>query len=162
GCAMMEPEIAAKTIQELRRATTKPINVNFFCHAQASADAFRELAWRERLKPYRHELGIDEGPQHRFDIAPFGDAMCTMLERARPEVVSFHFGLPKPPLLDRVKAAGCRVISSATTVAEARWLEAHGADAIIAQGCEAGGHRGTFLAEGLVESAASQPSTLTL
>lgn len=162
GCAMMKPEVAARTIQELRRATTKPINVNFFCHVQAGTDAFRELAWHERLKPYRRELGIDEGPQHRLDIAPFGDAMCTVVERAKPEIVSFHFGLPKPPLLDRVKAAGCRVISSATTVAEACWLEAHGADAIIAQGCEAGGHRGMFLARDLDEAAASQPSTLTL
>src|SRR5262249_28141078 len=95
------------------------------------------------------------------EILPFDDAVCTVVEQVKPEVVSFHFGLPEPALLGRVKAAGCRVMSSATTVAEARWLEARGADVIIAQGCEAGGHPGMFLAANL-EEAASQPSTLAL
>jgi nitronate monooxygenase len=110
GCAMMEPSAAAETIQELRRSTTKPINVNFFCHAQARTDAACELAWRERLAPYRREFEIGDELPRRLAI----------VERARPEIVSFHFGLPEQPLLDRVKGAGCRVISSATTVAEAR------------------------------------------
>src|SRR6202051_380551 len=103
-----------------------------------------------------------EPPPLRLDIAPFGDAMCTVVEDAKPEVVSFHFGLPNPALLARVKAAGCRVMSSATTVEEALWLEAGGVDAIIAQGYEAGGHRGMFLAEDVNAAAASQPSTLAL
>ena len=162
GCAMMEPSAASETIQELRRSTTKPINVNFFCHARAKTDAACELAWHERLAPYRRKLGIGDERPRRLDLAPFGDAMCTIVERVRPEIVSFHFGLPEQPLLGRVKRAGCRVISSATTVEEARWLEAHGADAVIAQGCEAGGHRGMFLARNLNEAAASQPSTLAL
>jgi len=162
GCATMQPQAAAKTIEELRRLTSKPINVNFFCHTPARADAEREQAWHDRLSPYCRELKIAPEPVSRLDIAPFGDAMCEVVENARPEVVSFHFGLPLPRLLARVKAAGCRVISSATTVEEARWLEARGADAIIAQGYEAGGHRGTFLAADLNRAMASQSGTLAL
>jgi nitronate monooxygenase len=162
GCATMQPQAATKTIEELRRLTNKPINVNFFCHTPARADAEREQAWHDRLSPYRRELGIAPEPVSRLDIAPFGDAMCEVVENAKPEVVSFHFGLPLPRLLARVKAAGCRVISSATTVEEARWLEARGVDAIIAQGYEAGGHRGTFLAADLNRAMASQSGTLAL
>jgi nitronate monooxygenase len=163
GCAAMQPQLAAKTIQELRELTSKPVNVNFFCHAQARADADRERAWHHRMSPYYRELGIDhEPPPLRLDIAPFGDAMCTVVEDAKPKVVSFHFGLPNAALLARVKAAGCRVISSATTVEEALWLEARGVDAIIAQGYEAGGHRGMFLAADLDGAVASQPGTLAL
>jgi nitronate monooxygenase len=146
SCATLQPERAAQTIEQLREATNKPINVNFFCHVRANGDAQREQAWRDRLSGYYRELGIGDEPQWpHFDIAPFDDAMCCVVEAARPEVVSFHFGLPAPALLARVKTADCRVMSSATTVEEARWLEAHGADVIIAQGNEAGGHRGTFL-----------------
>ena len=147
GCGAMEPALAAETIQALRGLTGRPINVNFFCHVPAKADTARERAWHDRLSPYYRELGIDrELPPPRTDLAPFSDALCAIVEDLRPEVVSFHFGLPEPALLSRVKAAGCRVLSSATTVEEALWLEARGVDAIIAQGCEAGGHRGTFLA----------------
>jgi nitronate monooxygenase len=163
GCATMQPQLVAKTIQELRGLTSKPINVNFFCHAQAKLNPDGEHAWQERLLPYYHELGIDyEPPRSRLDIAPFGDAVCTVIEEAKPEVVSFHFGLPAPALLARVKAAGCRVMSSATTVEEALWLEAGGVDAIIAQGYEAGGHRGMFLAPNLSSAIVSQPGSLPL
>ena len=159
----MPPQLVAKTIQELRELTRKPINVNFFCHVQAKSDPDREHAWQVRLLPYYRELGIDyESPQSRLDIPPFGDAMCTVVEDAKPEVVSFHFGLPAPALLARVKAPGCRVMSSATTVEEALWLEAGGVDAIIAQGYEAGGHRGMFLATNLSNAIVSQPGTLPL
>ena len=163
GCATMQPQLVAKAIQELRELTSKPINVNFFCHVQAKSDPDREHAWQVRLLPYYRELGIDyELPRSRLDIPPFGDAMCTVVEDAKPEVVSFHFGLPAPALLARVKAAGCRVMSSATTVEEALWLEAGGVDAIIAQGYEAGGHRGMFLAANLASAIVSQPGTLPL
>src|SRR5277367_2251675 len=134
GCATMQPQLAAKTIEELRRLTSGPVNANFYCHAQAKADTGRERAWHDRLAPYYRELGIDHESPPRLDIAPFGGAMCSVVADAKPEVVSFHFGLPSPDLLARVKAAGCRVISSATTVEEALWLEARGVDAIIAQG----------------------------
>ena len=150
GCATMQPRLVAKIIQELRALTSKPINVNFFCHAQAKSDPDRVHVWQDRVLPYFRELGIDyESPRSRLDIPPFGDAMCTVVEDSKPEVVSFHFRLPAPALLAWVKAAGCRVMSSATTVEEALWLEAGGVDAIIAQGYEAGGHRGMFLAANL-------------
>jgi len=163
SCATLPPERAAQTIKQLRDVTDRPINANFFCHGRAKNDTHRERAWRERLSGYYRELGIDiELQPPRFDIAPFGADMCTVVEALRPEAVSFHFGLPEAALLARVKAAGCRVMSSATTVEEARWLEAHGADVIIAQGNEAGGHRGTFLAPDLTAATPSQPGLFAL
>jgi len=163
GCAIMAPELIAKSVAELRRSTPKPINLNFFCHDPAKADAARERAWHEKLSFYYRELGIEAATlTPRFDLAPFGDAACAVIEEVRPEVVSFHFGLPDPGLVDRVKAAGCKVISSATTVDEACWLEKHGADAIIAQGYEAGGHRGTFLDSDRKRAVASQAGTFAL
>jgi nitronate monooxygenase len=159
----MQPEFAAKTIQALRALTDRPINVNFFCHAQPRADAEHKQAWRNQLSPYYSELGIDPDlPQVRLDVAPFDDDMCSIVEHTKPEVVSFHFGLPDLALLARVRAAGCRVMATATTVAEAVWLQARGVDIIIAQGYEAGGHRGTFLACDLKRASASQPGTLAL
>jgi nitronate monooxygenase len=163
GCAVMAPESVAKTVAELRRLTTKPINLNFFCHDPAKADAARERAWHERLSFYYRELSIEAATlTPRFDLAPFDDTACAVVEDVRPEVVSFHFGLPQPGLVDRLKAAGCKVISSATTVAEACWLEKHGADAIIAQGYEAGGHRGIFLDSDRKRAVASQAGTFAL
>jgi nitronate monooxygenase len=163
GCAVMAPELVAKTVAELRRLTTKPIGLNFFCHDPAKADAARERAWHEKLSSYYRELGIDPATSTPgLDLAPFGDAACAAVEQVRPEVVSFHFGLPQPKLVDRVKAAGCKVISSATTIDEACWLETHGADAIIAQGAEAGGHRGTFLDSDWKRAVASQAGTFAL
>jgi nitronate monooxygenase len=163
GCAVMEPELAAKTIRALRGLTDKPINVNFFCHVQAKNATDREDAWRGRLLTYYRELGIDPAiAVPRMDIPSFDDARCRIIEDTKPEVVSFHFGLPDATLLARVKAVGCRIMASATTVAEALWLETHGVDIIIAQGYEAGGHRGTFLAESLNSAISSQPGTLAL
>ena len=167
GCGPLPPAVAAETIDAVRRLTRRPINVNFFCHARATIEEGRDRAWRERLAPYHRELGLDlAAPSPVTDIPPFGDAQCAVVEAARPEVVSFHFGLPDHTLLRRVKAAGCQVLSSATTVEEALWLEAHGADAIIAQGLEAGGHRGTFLPNSLAADAAKalpgQSGTLAL
>jgi nitronate monooxygenase len=162
GCATMPPQLVSEAIERLRVLTSEPININFFCHRPAQADPLREETWRNRLAPYYLEYGLDSsGPHRQVDIPPFNGAVCAVVEEAKPEVVSFHFGLPDPSLLARVKAAGCRVMSSATTVAEARWLEGRGVDVIIAQGYEAGGHRATFLATG-PEEIASQPSTLAL
>ena len=163
SCATLQPERAAQTIMQLREVTDRPINANFFCHVRAKNDTHRDQAWRERLSRYYRELGIDTEPQRpHFDIAPFGAEMCSVVEAVRPEVVSFHFGLPEAALLARVKKTGCRVMSSATTVEEARWLEAHGADVIIAQGNEAGGHRGVFLSSDPNAVVASQPGIFAL
>jgi nitronate monooxygenase len=145
GCAMLAPERVAEAISALRALTGRPVNVNFFCHrVPARSD---DAAWWARLAPYYDEEGI-ERPDATGNLgpSPFGAAMCAVVETLRPEVVSFHFGLPDAGLMDRVQAAGCRVFSSATTVQEAVWLEAHGVDVVIAQGAEAGGHQGTFLA----------------
>src|SRR6201999_1196144 len=110
----------------------------------------REDTWREQLKPYYRELGIDPAdPVPISNRAPFDAEFCQVVEALKPEVVSFHFGLPEPALLNRVKVAECFVLSSATTVAEARWLAERGVDAVIAQGYEAGGHRGMFLSDDL-------------
>lgn len=147
-CAMLNADKIRAEIGVIRQRTTGPINVNFFTHTPPDPDPTREAAWRGRLRDYYTEYGLDpdvEGPG--YNRAPFGDATCEVVEELKPEVVSFHYGLPETSLLDRVKAAGCKVLSSATTVAEAEWLAERGCDAIIAQGYEAGGHRGIFLNE---------------
>jgi nitronate monooxygenase len=157
--AMLNEQQMRAQLEKFRAATRKPINVNFFVHKPPVPNNAREHAWRERLKPYYLELGIDPGaPVPSSNRTPFDAALCAAVEEIKPEVVSFHFGLPEPVLLERVKAAGCVVMSSATTVAEARWLEQHGCDVIIAQGNEAGGHRGMFLTDNL----ATQVGTFAL
>ena len=149
-CAMLGTEAMRSELKAIRTNTQGPINVNFFCHTTPSPDARREKAWRDALAPYYRELGIDPaavaaGPAR----APFSVEAADVLEEFRPEVVSFHFGLPSPALMQRLRSWDALVIASATTVDEARWLESRGVDAIIAQGAEAGGHRGMFLSEDL-------------
>jgi nitronate monooxygenase len=147
-CAMLNAEQVREQMARVRASTSKPINLNFFCHTPPELNNAREARWRERLAPYYRELGIDPAaPVPSSNRTAFNDAMCDVVEETRPEVVSFHFGLPAPALLARVKAGGFLVMSSATTAEEARWLEERGVDAVIAQGCEAGGHRGLFLTD---------------
>ncbi len=147
-CAQLDLQQARASLELIRRETSRPINLNFFCHTPPQADAERTLNWLARLAPYYAEFGIEpDAAAASSGRRAFDADFCTLLEAYRPKVVSFHFGLPQTELLSRVKAAGCKIISSATTVAEARWLEQHGCDAIIAMGSEAGGHRGSFLAE---------------
>jgi len=148
--AMLSASDLQAQLTALKQATDRPFNVNFFCHAAPTPDAAREAAWREALKPCYQELGLDvdqaaSGPGR----VPFNREAADVLEAFRPAVVSFHFGLPAADLVERVKSWGSRIFSSATTVDEALWLQAHGADAIIAQGLEAGGHRGMFLTDDL-------------
>lgn len=124
--------------------------MNFFCHRQPEPSIEREAAWRTTLSRYFAEYGIDasaipHGPGRR----PFDAEAADVLEEFEPAVVSFHFGLPSAELLTRVRGWGAKVLSSATTVDEARWLEARGVDVVVAQGLEAGGHRGSFLSEDL-------------
>lgn len=153
-CAMLDADTIRAEIGVIRQRTDKPLNVNFFCHAPAAPDSGRAAAWKARLSPYYRELGLTESAEApAVDRAPFGEATCEIVEELRPEVVSFHFGLPAERLLDRVKATGAVVLASATTAAEARWLEEHGCDAVIAQGCEAGGHRGMFLTDEIATQA---------
>lgn len=157
--AMLSPEGLQAELQVLQKQATGPWNVNFFCHSPPPEDAQAEARWREVLRPFYDEAGIDPAsvPAGAGRI-PFSHAVADVMEPFKPPVVSFHFGLPAPDLLARVKGWGSKVLSSATTVAEAQWLQAHGADAIIAQGLEAGGHRGMFLTSEL----GTQMGTLAL
>jgi nitronate monooxygenase len=145
GASYAPPALAA-AIDAVRTAGPGPLNVNVFCHAPPADDPAREDAWRRRLAPYFAEAGLgDAAPAAGARRAPFDEEVCAVVENRRPEVVSFHFGLPDEALLARVRRAGAMVLASATTVEEARWLDRRGVDAIIAQGAEAGGHRGSFL-----------------
>ena len=149
-CAMLTPDALRGELAALKAGTARPFNLNFFCHAPPTPDAARDAAWRDALAPYWREFGLDAGAATAAPArAPFGDALADAVEGSAPAVVSFHFGLPSPALLQRVRSWGAKVLASATTVDEALWLEAHGVDAVIAQGLEAGGHRGHFLADDL-------------
>ena len=157
--AMLTPDRLREQTAAVRQATDAPFNVNFFCHAEPKPDPKIEARWRNRLAPYYAEVGVDPAAIPAAPVrAPFGEAMCAVIEETRPAVVSFHFGLPAAHLLSRVKAVGALILASATTVAEARWLEQHGASAVIAQGREAGGHRGMFLSDDID----AQPGLISL
>jgi nitronate monooxygenase len=158
-CAMLGPDALRAELTKIRAQTTRPYNVNFFCHRPPQPDATREALWRQSLAHYYREFDVDPaaipaGPGR----LPFDAAAAELLSEFKPPVVSFHFGLPEESLLARVRSWGAKVVSSATTVDEARWLEAHGADVIVAQGLEAGGHRGMFLTDELT----TQMGTLAL
>lgn len=149
-CAMLSLDGMREELTALARGTNRPYNVNFFSHAPPTPNAERESAWRATLAPYYREFEIEAASiPAGAGRAPFSAEAAEALSEFKPAVVSFHFGLPSPELLARVKAWGAKVLSSATTVDEARWLEARGVDAIIAQGLEAGGHRGNFLSDDL-------------
>ena len=158
-CAMLAPEAITHALQATQDAAAGYVNVNFFCHAPPAPDDAREARWREALAPFYAEAGLDiASVVAGAGRVPFSHAIADLIEPFRPPIVSFHFGLPAPDLLARVKAWGSQVLASATTVNEARWLQAHGADAVIAQGLEAGGHRGMFLSEDIT----TQVGTLAL
>lgn len=142
-CALLTPEQVVDQVGQVRATASGPINLNFFCHTMPKD--FDQAAWLALLQPYYREY--DSGPPHEPPPlrAPFSEAMCEVVEQLRPEIVSFHFGLPSPRLINRIRASSAKILSSATSVAEARWLADHGCDAIIAQGWEAGGHAGRFL-----------------
>lgn len=158
-CAMLTPDQIRQEVTSIRAAVSGPVNLNFFCHREPEADMSRERQWLERLAPYYRELDVQ--PPEEISGAgrnPFNEETCALVEELKPEVVSFHFGLPDADLLERVFVTGAKVVATATTVTEARELEARGCDAIIAQGVEAGGHRGIFMESPL----AAQPTTMAL
>src|SRR5258705_3754985 len=159
ACALSGPKQIRTALGVIRQRTPKPINLNFFTHTPPVPDAERDARWKARLSTYYAELGIDPAkPVPSSGREAFGDVTCGIVEEFKPEVVSFHFGLPEDRLMQRVKAVGCKVIASATTVREAKWLSEHGCDAIIAQGYEAGGHPGMVL----TDNVSSQARTLAL
>jgi nitronate monooxygenase len=158
-CALLSPASMRDELVRLTAQTSKPYSVNFFCHRIPEPDLQRETAWRAALAPYYQELGIDANAIPTGAArTPFNEEAAAILSEFKPAVVSFHFGLPEPGLLKRARSSGAKIFSSATTVDEACWLEAHGVDAIIAQGFEAGGHRGMFLSDDIT----MQPGTLAL
>ena len=149
-CALLALDAIKSELSAIRAQTSRPFNVNFFCHPAPPPDPGREASWRATLSRYYAECGIDAASLPPAPArSPFNEEIADLLAAFAPPVVSFHFGLPAEPLLARVRAWGAKVLSSATTVDEARWLEARGVDAIIAQGAEAGGHRGMFLSSDL-------------
>jgi nitronate monooxygenase len=159
ACAQLSVAQTGEALTAFRAASSRPINLNFFCHRALPPNPVAIAAWRKRLRGYYEEYGLDpDAESSAVSRAPFDAAFCALVEEHRPEIVSFHFGLPEAGLLARVKATGAKVLSSATTVAEAVWLEEHGVDAVIAMGAEAGGHRGSFLAQDM----SAQPGTFAL
>ncbi len=159
ACAPYDADGLRMLLASAQDRTVKPLNANFFAHTLPKDDAQHDAAWLARLSAHYAEFELDlPETLSTGSIQPFDAARCAVVEEFAPFVVSFHFGLPEPELVSRIKAAGCKIISSATTVLEARWLAANGCDAIIAQGFEAGGHRGMFLTDSL----GSQMGTLSL
>ena len=147
-CGMSDGEQIRAQVDAIRAKTRRPFQLNFFCHTAPVLNNARESAWRDRLSTYYAEFGVDPAaPAPRINRSPFNAELVALVEELRPPVVSFHYGLPEARLLERVKAAGCVVIGCATTVVEAHAIEDGGADAVIAQGLEAGGHRGMFLSD---------------
>jgi len=146
ACALLSPDAVREAMRALRHEIACPFNLNFFCHAMKAPDPAATERWKMFLAPHYKTWGlnIETVAEGRLRM-PFDDEMCAVVEELRPEIVSFHFGLPDPHLLGRLKRHGIKIVSSATSVREAVWLESRGCDAIIAQGVEAGGHRGLFL-----------------
>ena len=145
GLGTTPVEQADQQIVAFKSLSNRSLNVNFFCHADPGDLAGVGAEMRARLQPYYDANGLGEVPFPSSPFPSFGPAHLDLIRSHRPQVVSFHFGLPSDDLLRAVKETGAVVMSSATTVDEARWLEARGVDAVIAQGLEAGGHRATFL-----------------
>jgi nitronate monooxygenase len=146
ACALLSPDEVREAARALRNEMTRPFNLNFFCHRMEAPDTAATEKWKGFLRPHYERLGLDiESIAESRLRLPFDEEMCAVVEEVRPEVVSFHFGLPAPDLVERLKRHGIKILSSATSVREAKWLASRDCDAIIAQGFEAGGHRGMFL-----------------
>ena len=146
ACALLSPDDVREAMRALRHEMNRPFNLNFFCHTMEAPDDATTEKWKSFLRSHYERWGLDieTVAESRLRL-PFDEQMCRVVEEVKPEVVSFHFGLPAPNLIDRLKSQGMKIISSATSVREAKWLESRGCDAIIAQGIEAGGHRGMFI-----------------
>jgi nitronate monooxygenase len=158
GSAMLTSEQLSAECDRIRALTNRSFNLNFFCHAPPQVTAEQERAWRAKLAPYYAEFGLSGDPPAGALRLPFDEKACDVVLAVAPKVVSFHFGMPKPEHVRRLKDAGMVLLSSATTSAEARRLVELGADVIVAQGAEAGGHRGMFLSSDI----SSQVGTMAL
>jgi nitronate monooxygenase len=163
GCVGVPLARVREQVAALRQATNQPFNLNFFVHAEPVPDPVRAAAMRAALAPFYAAYSAGPVPEPSVPLSSFSDDDLALVLDLRPRVVSFHCGVPSVERITRIKEAGCLVLSSATTVAEARALEAADADAIIAQGWEAGGHRGSFsdsAAAGLVGTMALVPQVV--
>lgn len=157
--AMLSEEQLVAQMGRVRAATAAPFQVNFFCHQDPVTDVQAMARWQDCLRPYHAELALEAAPVPAGSARrPFSVAQLEILKTTPPDVVSFHFGLPPPDLLAELRGLGLLILSTATTVEEGLYLAARGVDGIIAQGLEAGGHRGMFLREDL----AGQLDTLSL
>jgi nitronate monooxygenase len=148
GSAMLTPDELRRQAAEVRERTDRPFQLNFFCHEPPELGADVAARAREYFAPLYDELRLGEPPEPGAPPIHFDEARLEALLDIRPPVVSFHFGLPARDALAAVRDAGLTVLASATTVAEAEHLKEHGVDAVVAQGAEAGGHRGSFLVDG--------------
>ena len=158
-CAMLNEQQLRKELDHISQHTDRPYNVNFFCHKLPEQNNNKEQAWQQCLAPYLQEFAVDPTAiPSGTSRQPFSADRLEIIAKYKPAIVSFHFGIPEAALIERIKSWGGMVISTATTIAEAHWLELHGCDAIIAQGIEAGGHRGMFLSDDL----STQCGTLAL
>lgn len=146
ACALLSAEKVREGVAALHHEMNRPFNLNFFCHKMEAPDPAARERWKSFLRPHYERLGLDieSVPDSRLRL-PFDEEMCALMEELCPAVVSFHFGLPATTLVERLRRRGIKILSSATSVREARWLEMHGCDAVIVQGLEAGGHRAMFL-----------------
>jgi nitronate monooxygenase len=144
GCVGQPPDLVREQVATVRQATNRPFNLNFFVHRRPQTRSEVTSRVRAKLAAYFDEFGLGAVPEPKEPFSSFDAEQLELVLELRPRVVSFHFGLPETVAVRRLKEAGCIILSSATTVAEARSLEANGADVIIAQGFDAGGHRGSF------------------
>jgi nitronate monooxygenase len=145
GCAMMGAEAMAEELRAAQAGTNRSLNVNFFVHDRPVPDEDLNAEVAARLAPWYDRLGAGAVKAPADTTPMFDKALCEAVIACGPTVASFHFGLPEAALVERLKAAGILILSSATSAEEASWLEDHGADIIVAQGAEAGGHNGWFL-----------------
>ncbi|WP_129139396.1 NAD(P)H-dependent flavin oxidoreductase [Modicisalibacter coralii] len=146
GIGASSVEQARSMIERTQALTSRPFNVNVFCHAPAVRDAAREAAWLAHLAPLFRESGGEPptGLEEIYRSFLEDEAAFEMLLETRPAVVSFHFGLPSEARIRALREAGIYTLATATNLQEAREIQARGVDAIVAQGDEAGGHRGCF------------------
>jgi len=157
-CAMLTHEALRTELAAIAAAGIRQYHINFFAHTPPAPDAAREATWRNALAPYYAEFGVDATSiPAGAGRMPFSREALEIIAPFKPPVVSFHFGLPPEDLLAPIRTWGGKILSSATTLAEARWLAARGVDAIIAQGLEAGGHRGMFLSDDLTTQIGTLP-----
>jgi nitronate monooxygenase len=144
GCGTMSIDSARRRIAQVRHASARPFNLNFFAHSAPLIDTETADLVRARLAFYYGLLGLGAVPRPTDPLPRFDEKRLQLILTTRPRAVSFHYGIPPAAMVAQIRRAGCVVIGSATTVAEAKALEQHGVDAVIAQGIEAGGPRGTF------------------